>query len=579
MASIQPKTVKGKRYWQIVQSRRINGKPRPVVLEHLGTADTLLKKLKARKNMTFSVKSYSHGLTALLLKTAAKLDVVQIINNEVKAQRAYFSEKPIRNNFTVGATLLLAAVGRICHPTSKQGWFSWAKKTSFSFLLRMNLSNLDSQHFWDMMDSLPVEKISTVEKNILSKVKENYGLEPDTLFYDTTNFYTYIHTTNIRCTIARRGKNKQKRCDLRQVGLAMVVSRKDLVPLFHEAYQGNRNDSHIFKKLISKIKIRMQELNLCTDVHTVVFDRGCNAKKNLKIISELNMHYIGALTPSYHKSLIRDAKKYFEKTEGNSPEMSVYRDKRNIWGEQRTVLVYISSRLKEGQERDLHKKTEKRLEQLNELNQKLSKPRTKKYTRKTLISKIEDIIAMPGNIPSLINYEVKKHRNGPYCINVSKKEDKIKALEKTFGYRIIMTSRHSWSSDEILKGYFGQSMVEDAFKNIKNPFYMAVTPEFHWTDQKIRIHFFICVMGYMLAAVLLKKSKEAGFNLSINKMLNILNNIRLAAFLENKDKGNNPEINYQLEMMDDEEEKLFRALGGMDIHKKKVKIKGVSLYK
>ena len=108
---------------------------------------------------------------------------------------------------------------------------------------------------------------------------------------------------------------------------------------------------------------------------------------------------------------------------------------------------------------------------------------------------------------------------------------------------------------------------------------MAVTPGFHWTDQKIRIHFFICVMGYMLAALLLKKAKEAGFDLSINKMLDTLNNVRLAALLENKPKSSKPEINYQLEMMDGDEEKLFQALGGMDLHKKKIKIKGVSLYK
>ena len=33
-------------------------------------------------------------------------------------------------------------------------------------------------------------------------------------------------TDNAHCTLARRGKNKQKRGDLRQVGLAMVVERE-----------------------------------------------------------------------------------------------------------------------------------------------------------------------------------------------------------------------------------------------------------------------------------------------------------------------------------------------------------------
>jgi transposase len=58
---------------------------------------------------------------------------------------------------------------------------------------------------------------------ILQNVLQIFKLEHDTLFFDTTNFFTYIDSTNTRSTIAVRGKNKQKRTDLRQVGLAMVV--------------------------------------------------------------------------------------------------------------------------------------------------------------------------------------------------------------------------------------------------------------------------------------------------------------------------------------------------------------------
>src|SRR5215831_15810574 len=46
MASLMAKTVRGHTYWQIVESRRINGKPRPIVLAHLGKADDLLRRLQ-----------------------------------------------------------------------------------------------------------------------------------------------------------------------------------------------------------------------------------------------------------------------------------------------------------------------------------------------------------------------------------------------------------------------------------------------------------------------------------------------------------------------------------------------------
>jgi hypothetical protein len=46
MATLQKKTSRGHTYWQIVESRRVDGKPRPIVLMHLGTAQGLLRRLQ-----------------------------------------------------------------------------------------------------------------------------------------------------------------------------------------------------------------------------------------------------------------------------------------------------------------------------------------------------------------------------------------------------------------------------------------------------------------------------------------------------------------------------------------------------
>ena len=46
MATIQAKTSRGCKYWYIVESRRVNGKPRPVVLAYLGKPLDLLRRLQ-----------------------------------------------------------------------------------------------------------------------------------------------------------------------------------------------------------------------------------------------------------------------------------------------------------------------------------------------------------------------------------------------------------------------------------------------------------------------------------------------------------------------------------------------------
>ena len=53
-----------------------------------------------------------------------------------------------------------------------------------------------------------------------------------------TNFATFIATANGRAPIAQRGKARQKRADLRLVGLGLVVTRDGGLPLTWRAYPG-----------------------------------------------------------------------------------------------------------------------------------------------------------------------------------------------------------------------------------------------------------------------------------------------------------------------------------------------------
>ena len=111
-ATLQKRKSSGHNYWSIVESRRINGKPRPVILEYLGTTYNLLERLK--EGIPKEVRSYGHGLIAIMLNIAEELQILQSINRQIKS-------KQLRDGFTVGGSLLLAAIGRIGKPTSKRG--------------------------------------------------------------------------------------------------------------------------------------------------------------------------------------------------------------------------------------------------------------------------------------------------------------------------------------------------------------------------------------------------------------------------------------------------------------------------
>lgn len=577
MATIQPKTSRGHKYWYIVESRRVNGKPRPIVLEYLGKASDLLKRLQGLTE-GIKLKSYSHGAVCALLKIANQLDVVPIINKYIKSERDYMADKPIRNGLTAGITLLLGGIGRVCNPTSKMGWWKWAKTTSCEYLLRHGLSKVDSQHFWDLMDSLPVEAIEKIETEIMRKVLESYEIKTDTLLIDRTNFFTFIDSTNDRCTIARRGKNKQKRNDLRQVGLAMVVTQKDFIPLFHSTYEGNLNDIVVFQKVIRKVKKRITDLGLEVENLTLVFDRGNNSKKNMDIVKELNLYYVGALTPYHNKDLVETPDDKYQKVRIGEKDIMVYRDKKEIWGEERTVIVFVSDTLKAGQLRGIYQLLEKKEKELEKLQLTLANPKTKHKNKDKLKSKIEKMLK-GQHIKNIIDWSLKPNEKEHFQLEFSVNKQKLSELEDTLGFRILMTNRHEWDTADIIKAYHGQANIENAFKNMKNPYHLAITPEFHWTDQKIAIHFFSCVIGYLLATLIQHEVKsKAAFSGTLDNLLSTLNNIRLASLLEESFSRGRLKTSFKLEEMSNEEKSILKALEIENFHINRPKFKGVGVY-
>ena len=50
---------------------------------------------------------------------------------------------------------------------------------------------------------------------------------------------------------------------------------------------------------------------------------------------------------------------------------------------------------------------------------------------------------------------------------------------------------------------------------MKDPHWVSFCPAFHWTDQKLRVHAFYCVLALTLSSLLQRKAAQAGIKLSI----------------------------------------------------------------
>lgn len=532
MAFLAYRTSRGKKYWSIVESRRVNGKPRHIIIEYLGSAETLLKRLQEEGKL--SLKSFAHGDVAALLNIADELGVIDIINKYVPPNKKGGKQK--RDGFTVGASLVLAAIGRACRPTSKMGWFDWAKETSLKYHLGPDLKKLDSQHFWDQMNFLPEESIPDIETEIVGRLIKQYQVTPDTLLYDTSNFFTFIASDNEHCQIPQRGKNKQKRSDLRQIGLALLVDRRHQFPLFHQTYQGNENDITVFKTVFGDMVNRIRTVfDLVEDI-TLVFDKGNNSKNNFKMLDEQqDIYYVAGLVPSYFKDLIAEANQNFETTTIDGEDIPVYRVMKEVWGASRTCVVTVSQQLKEGQIKGIYQHLEQKYKKLEEFKRQLENPKSRMQSYSEEIRKRVSKIIKGQFIEDFLKYEIVKLENGKRSITYYVDAKAFEKLaDEVLGRKILISNRHQWSSAEIICAYRTQAKVEYAFRKLKNPYHLAVRPQYHWTDQKIKVHILICVIGYLLASAAYAKAKNAGYQRNIDNLMEDLRSIRLACSTKHK---------------------------------------------
>jgi len=295
-------------------------------------------------------------------------------------------------------------------------------------------------------------------------------------------------------------------------------------------------------------------------------------------LKELELHYVSALTPYHHKKLIEEAIVNFQEIELDGEKINLFRAKKHIWNEERTVLVFISDKLKAGQLRGIYQVLDKKQLKLTEIQKSLSNPKSKKRKKKELETKIENLLK-GQYIKDIIIWSLKEQAEGKFLLEFSVNQEKLDKIEDGLGFRILMTDRHHWKNSEIIKAFNGQAIVENAFKNIKNNFHIAFRPQFHWTDQKIKVHYFICVIGYLLATIIWRQARlKAKFTGTLNNLLDALSNIRLSTILEESKTRGQVKTIYKLEEMSDEEKQMTECLEIQNLHLNKIKFKGFSVY-
>ena len=95
-----------------------------------------------------------------------------------------------------------------------------------------------------------------------------------------------------------------------------------------------------------------------------------------------------------------------------------------------------------------------------------------------------------------------------------------------WGKTVLFTDHADWSNADIIQTYRDAWHGEDTFRDMKRPSWLNWRPQYHWTDDKIRVHAFICVMAVALVHLLRREVVHGGWAVGLPQLLEDLTGVQ-----------------------------------------------------
>lgn len=516
MASLYKKVVNGRPYWYLREMARVDGKPKMVSERYLGTAAEIEALVEAREAAVLPERTrhLDYGAVAAVWGLLGDLDVAALVDQHVPAVPGL----PL----TPGTYLTLAVLNRVVDPCSKSAFAHWWKTTAGDRFTKIGASALDHRRFWDAMHAMPASALAEIENQLALRVCQRFALDTSSVALDMTNFATFIATGNDAAPIAQRGKAKQKRTDLRLVGLGLVVTRDGGIPLLSHTYPGDRPDVTQFPSMIKALASRHTELAAAsghpgTDM-TVVFDAGQNSDANFADLAATHLHYVGSVPASNCPDLLALPATDRHRVPGY-PGLSAIEVRRSVYGTDRRAILTHSDELHAAQVTGFEGTTlAKAARKLDDLAATLARGRTRRPRAKVE----EHIRAITKDtwVRRVVRWELTGEV--PAQLRLSWAVDPTARAEledELFGKHVLITDHDHWPVTEVVAAYRSQSEAEFSFRQLKDRHVVSFSPMYHWSEHNIRVHVFTCVLALQIAHLMRLQAERCGLHMSVRELL------------------------------------------------------------
>jgi transposase len=524
MATIISKKKGNKLYYYVAESARVEGQPRIVQQTYLGSAERVAQLLKDRTApLPVEASTREFGLPGALWIAAQRSGVWGVLKS---------IGEPPESGPSPAHYLLLAAIHRICQPGPKTEVADWYRKTILSSIWRFPPERFRSQDFWDCFDRIQVsadgssqeDELENAQSALLGCWKDRQMVSRRLLAYDTTNFYTWTASTNPRNRLAQRGHNKQGRHNLRQIGLSYVLDGENGISLCHHVYAGNVADVQELPKALERIVKMLDRNQIERSSVTLVFDKGTAALDNTLLLNDAGVGWISALPWNQAPPALRQ--RHVEELplcSSEHPGIHAVAERANIHGAEYLCVLKYSSAFATEQLHSLTTSLAKVMQSMRRLSQDLAKPGCR--LKETSIRKKIQRWLSPTFLEDLIQWRLTSENRRWHLQFDFNGAGFQKLLSHRLGRTMLVTPHLDWTAEQVVAAYSGQQRIEKVFRGFKDGDWLGWGPMYHWTDSKILVHAFYCMVGLSLLQYIYKQAQTAWPGLSMEQMLDELRQI------------------------------------------------------
>ncbi len=448
---------------------------------------------------------------------------------------------------SVGEYFLYAVFNRMIDACSKRSMPDWYAGTAIQQIRPVAVSELTSQRFWEKWDRVDEDALQKIADLFFAKLA---ALEPpssDCFLFDTTNYFTFM-ASDTNSLLCRRGNNKEGRHWLRQVGVALLVSRDNQLPFFYRAYEGNCHDSKLFGSIVDTVISSMKNAAHKQARLTIVFDKGMNSDDNITTIDEHpDINFITCYSPYFAPELIHlklnrfsiadTAKNRQLKGAGLTDDLLLaWRTKGEFWGKERTVVVTYNPRTARKQRYGFESRLFKLESEMFVMRSKVRKGERHWKSKKSIEDRYQKLCEDLHLPKDLYKLELEMEE-GRLVMRFGKDYYRIGKYCDKFGKNILITDNMDWETGQIIQASLDRYMVENSFRASKDDDLVGTMPVRHWTDSKIRCHLLTCIIALSYLRLIELRMQRANSRMSAATVMQNMHRLHSCLVWKSKQKS------------------------------------------